>query len=99
MDEEAGLKRALYDLVYKILSKMLKESIELSIERLNLEKDTFDRKEIARRNSMSLSTAEREIFSDPRMIVLERKKPNGKCYYEAKEAKRICKEIIGEWDG
>ena len=99
MDEETGLKRALYDLVYKILSKMLKEATELSVEKLNLEKDTFDRKEIVRRNSMSMTTAERDLFSDPRMIAIERRKPNGKCYYEATEAQRVCKEIINEWDG
>ncbi|EOL45768.1 hypothetical protein [Enterococcus caccae] len=97
--EETGLKRALYDLVYKILKDMLSEAIKLSVERFDLEKDMFDRKEIARRNSMSMSTAERDLFSDPRMIAIERKKKNGKCYYDAEKAKKVCKEIIDGWDG
>ncbi|MBP1044883.1 hypothetical protein I6N96_01225 [Enterococcus sp. BWM-S5] len=99
MNEEGALQRALYDLVFKILNKMLSGAIENEVKRIELERYTWDRKELARQYSRSVDAAIEDFFSDPRMIAIERRKANGKCYYNAEKAKEICDQIMDEWEG
>lgn len=57
----------------------------------------WDISEMSKRLCMSKSFLEEHILPDPRMKLLERRKPNGKRYWYYDQSVEIIKQILDEW--
>lgn len=103
MDEimDQSSKRFLYNIVEKILSKMLNSVIEESRKQIDEQFEYLDAEQIAHKYCMSLSEANEIFFKDRRMQLIEKRKPGtsrGKRYWKADDAIEACNEILDEWD-
>lgn len=103
MDEimDQPSKRFLYNIVEKILSKMLKSVIEEARKQIDEQFEYLDAEQIAHKYCMSLPEANNNFFEDRRMQLIEKRKPGtsrGKRYWKADEAVNICNEIMDGWD-
>ena len=76
----------------------IKEQIDKQIEeRLQHSFIFVDVSTLSKMTCMSASTLERDILSDARMKLLERRKERGKKYYFYPECLDAIKEIVDEW--
>lgn len=58
---------------------------------------TWDINEMSKRTCMSRSFLEEEFLLDPRMRLLERRKPKGKRFWFYEPSKKAMEEIMSEW--
>lgn len=59
---------------------------------------TWDTNEMAKRMCMSKRFIEDEFLHDPRMRLLERRKPGGKRFWFYEPSLKAIKEIMDEWE-
>ena len=98
---DSSSKNFLYNIIEKILRKMFEQVIDEASQGLNERAEYLDIKQLSSRYSMSVPEVEQNFVKDKRMQMIEKRKPGtskGKRYWPAKEAIKICNDIMNHWD-
>ena len=98
---DSSSKNFLYNIIEKILRKMFEQVIDEASQGLNERAEDLDIKQLSSRYSMSVPEVEQNFVKDKRMQMIEKRKPGtskGKRYWPAKEAIKICNDIMNHWD-
>lgn len=91
----------LYNIVEKILRKMLERVIDEAKQELTQRAEYLGIKQLSTKYSMSVPEVEQNFVKDKRMQMIEKRKPGtrkGKRYWPAAEAVKICNDIMDHWD-
>lgn len=98
---DSSSKNFLYNMIAKILKKMFEQVIEESEKEISSRIEYLDIKQLSTRYSMSIPEVEANFVKNPRMQLIEKRKPGtrkGKRYWKADEAIVICNDIMDSWD-
>lgn len=98
---DSSSKNFLYNMIAKILKKMFEQVIEESKKEISSRIEYLDIKQLSTKYSMSIPEIESNFAKDPRMQMIEKRKPGthkGKRYWKADEAIEICNDIMDSWD-
>ncbi|EMW5393379.1 hypothetical protein AAFB03_000670 [Enterococcus faecalis] len=98
---DTSSKNFLYNIIEKILRKMFEQVINEASQGLNERAEYLDIKQLSSMYSMSVPEVEQNFVKDKRMQMIEKRKPGtskGKRYWSAKEAIKICNDIMNHWD-
>ena len=93
--------KTFYTTLLKNPEKMFEQVINEASQGLNERAEYLDIKQLSSMYSMSVPEVEQNFVKDKRMQMIEKRKPGtskGKRYWPAKEAIKICNDIMNHWD-